>query len=248
MSLIIGAVMGSFLNCAAFRISRGESFLKGRSHCPTCGHVLGVADLFPIFSWLFLGGKCRYCKSKISARYPITEVIMAAASCMCLLAGDLTWLALRNWIFICMLFLLSLVDLDKYEIPNLCIIISIVVWGATVALMEEPLEILKSGLIAGFVFGIGLLLISLVFDKILKKETLGGGDVKLFFAVGLYLGVVRTLFCLLLACILGLVFALIAKRGDEDKKIPFGPAISLAAFLMLLYGTPLANWYLGLFG
>lgn len=171
---------------------------------------------------------------------------MAICTLLCVLQGDLTWLTLRNWIFICMLFLLSLVDLEIYEIPNLCIIISIVVWGASVPLMKEPLNILKSGLIAGFSFGIGMLLISLLFDKILKKESLGGGDVKLFFVMGLYLGVMRSLFSLVLACIIGLVFALITRRGQKDKKIPFGPSIAVATFFMLLYGTPIVDWYSGL--
>jgi len=246
IAVILGAVMGSFLNCVAFRIAKGESFLKGRSHCPTCGHVLGFLDLFPIFSWLFLKGKCRYCKSKISVRYPITEGVMAICTALCLLAGDLTWLTLRNWIFICFLFVLSIVDLEIYEIPNLCIIVPIVIWGASIPLLKEPLVTLKSGLIAGFSFGIGMLLISLLFDKILKKESLGGGDIKLFFVMGLYLGVMRSLFAVVIACIVGLVFALITKKRRKDAKIPFGPSIAFATFFMLLYGMPLAEWYSGL--
>ncbi len=245
LAAIIGAVMGSFLNCAAFRISRKESFLKGRSHCPLCGHELGVPDLFPIFSWLFLRGKCRYCQGKISARYPITEAIMAVASVLVLLINNLSWLALRNWIFVCMLFLISLVDLDIYEIPNLCIIIAIVVWGGFVALMDKPLDILKDGLIAGFAFGIGMLLLALLFDKVLKKESLGGGDVKLFYVTGLYLGVLKSLFALLLSCIFGLIFAVVTKKG-KDIKIPFGPSIALAAFIMLLFGGPFVHWYTSL--
>lgn len=245
-SVVIGVIVGSFLNCVALRISRGESFLKRRSRCPFCGHVLGAFDLFPIFSWVFLRGKCRYCKSKISARYPITEAIMAICSMLCLLAGDFSWLTLRNWIFICVLFLLSLVDLEIYEIPNLCIIIPIVVWGASLPLMQNPVSLLKSGLIAGFSIGAGMLLIAFLLDKILKKESLGDGDVKLFFVMGLYLGVMRSLFAIVFACIAGLIYVVIKRRGQKEKKIPFGPSIAFATFIMLLYGTPLAQWYSGL--
>ena len=76
----LGAVMGSFLNCAAWRIAHDQSFLKGRSRCPECGHVLGVPDLVPLFSWLFLRGKCRYCGAKVSVRYFLTELFMAVVT------------------------------------------------------------------------------------------------------------------------------------------------------------------------
>ena len=94
------AVFGSFLNCAAWRLGHGESVLRGRSHCTACGHVLGAADLVPILSWLFLRGKCRYCGSRIPARYPLTEAVFAALTVLCLLRFDLSWLCLRNWILL----------------------------------------------------------------------------------------------------------------------------------------------------
>ena len=245
LAFIIGAVMGSFLNCAAMRICRKESLARGRSHCMSCGHVLKAGDLLPIVSWLFRKGRCRYCSEKISVRYPLTELIMALCSVLCLLACDISWLGLRNWLFICILFWLSLVDLEIYEIPNRGIIAAAVIWAAALPLMEEPVELLKWGLIAGLSFGVGLLVISLIMDKILKKDTLGGGDIKLFFAIGLYLGVVKSLFTLLAACVIGLLMALLMK-GRAKEQFPFGPAIAGAAFLMLLYGQPLADWYQGL--
>ena len=248
VAAVLGAVLGSFLNCAAYRIAHGESFLRGRSRCPACGHTLGVPDLVPVFSWLFLRGRCRYCGKKVSVRYLLTELFFALVTVVCLLRFDLTVVCLRNWIFLCCLFCLSLVDLESYEIPDGCLIIAAVVW-----LIAQPFTGMswkEAGfhLLAAVVFGGGLLLISLLLDSILKKDTLGGGDIKLYFVVGLYLGFAATLFSLLLACVLGLLFAFLRKTFGKaiGEPIPFGPSIAAAAAVMLLYGDPLVRWYLGL--
>ena len=247
VAAILGAVMGSFLNCAAWRIAHGESFLKGRSHCATCGHALGPADLVPIFSWLFLRGRCRYCGEKVSARYPLTELLFAAVTVLCLLRFDLTVLCLRNWIFLCCLFCLSLVDLECYVIPDGCLLVSVGAWLLALPFLWSGWGAVGKNVLAALVFGGGVLLISLVLDRVLKKESLGGGDVKLFAVLGLYLGLTASLFAVILACILGLLFLLI-RRGGEEGRIPFGPSIAAAAAIMLLYGEKVAGWYLGLLG
>lgn len=248
IAFLFGAVMGSFLNCAAWRIAHKENFLKGRSRCPQCGHVLGVADLFPLFSYLFLRGKCRYCQAKIPVRYFLTELFFALLTLGCLWRFDLTPLCLRNYVFFCVLFVLSLVDLEIFEIPDGCHIIAAIAWLAYLPFAPAPLETLKNGLLAALVFGGGLLVLSLLMDKLLKKESLGGGDIKLYAVVGLCLGIVGTLFSLIFACLFGLVFAFVKRlvSGDSEKMIPFGPSIAAAACLMLFFGERLVNWYLSL--
>ena len=247
LALILGAVFGSFLNCAAWRIAHGESFLRGHSRCPSCNHPLGVRDLVPVFSWLFQKGRCRYCGVKISVRYPLTELFFALVTLLCLLRFDLTILCLRNWIFLCCLFCLSLVDLESYIIPDGCLITAVAAWVLALPFLKPGWAEILRAVLAGLVFGGGILLLSLVMDKILKKESLGGGDVKLFAVVGLYLGFVGTLFSMLLSCVLGLGFVmLLNRRGGKGRLIPFGPSISLAAGFMLLYGDGLVRWYLGL--
>ncbi len=244
----LGAVIGSFLNCAAWRIAHEESFLKGRSHCPACGHVLGALDLVPIFSWLFLRGKCRYCGEKVSVRYFLAELFMALITVVCLLRFDLTVLCLRNYIFLCCLFCLSMVDLESYTIPDGCLLISAVVWLVAAPILRLSWREVFLHLAAGVIFGGGLLLLSLVMDRILKRDSLGGGDIKLFFVVGIYLGIAGTLFSLLLACVLGLLFAFLRKTFGkaEGEQIPFGPSIAAAAAVMLLFGDPMIQWYMGL--
>ncbi len=249
VAVMLGAVFGSFLNCAAWRIAHGESFLRGHSRCPSCGHALGVRDLVPVLSWVFQRGRCRYCGEKISVRYPLTEIAFALLTLLCLLRFDLSVLCLRNWIFLCCLFCLSLVDLESYTIPDGCLLIAAGAWLAALPFLKPAWGEILRAVLAGLAFGGGLLLLSLVMDKVLKRESLGGGDVKLFAVVGLYLGFVGTLFCMMLSCVLGLLFAAVRNRGGEQgKAIPFGPSISLAAALTLLYGEGAIQWYLGLLG
>ncbi len=247
LACALGAVFGSFLNCAAWRIAHGESFLRGHSRCTSCGHALGARDLVPVFSWLAQRGRCRYCGEKISVRYPLTELAFALLTLACLLRFDLTVLCLRNWIFLCCLFCLSIVDLESYTIPDGCLLIAAGAWAAALPFLRPGWAAAGRSILAGLVFGGGILLLSLAMDKILGRESLGGGDVKLFAVVGLYLGFVGTLFGMLLACVLGLVFAFLQNRkGGKDRAIPFGPSISLAAAVMLLYGDGFIGWYLGL--
>ena len=247
VAAILGAVFGSFLNCAAWRLAHKEPFWKGRSHCPACGHALGAPDLVPVLSWLFLRGKCRHCGAKISVRYPLTELFFAAVTVVCLLRFDLTPLCLRNWVFLCCLFCLSLVDLECYEIPDGCHIISAAAWVIALPFLGMSLREILIHVGAGVGFGGALLLISLAMDAILHKDSMGGGDIKLFAVMGLYLGPAASLFALVLACILGLLFQVIRKAvGTGEEQIPFGPSIAAATAIMLLWGDAPVRWYLSL--
>ena len=247
VAAVLGAVLGSFLNCAAWRIAHEEPFWKGRSRCPACGHTLGVPDLIPVFSWLFLRGKCRHCGERISARYPLTELFFAAVTVLCLLRFDLTVLGLRNWVFLCCLFCLSLADLEAYIIPDGCLLISAGAWLAALPFLGLSGREVLTHLLSAAGFGGGVLLISLAMDALLRRESMGGGDIKLFAVMGLYLGPAASLFALLLSCVLGLVFQGLRKAlGSGKELIPFGPAIAAATAVMLLWGDGAVAWYLGL--
>ena len=246
LAAALGAVAGSFLNCAAWRIVHGESFLKGRSHCATCGHPLGASELVPVFSWLFQRGRCKWCGEKISARYPLSELCFALATVLCLLRFDLTVICLRNFLFLGCLFLLTLTDLEAMIIPDGCHIAAVLIWLFALPFDFPGWPRVGLHLLSALVFGGGLLIVSLIMDKALGRDTLGGGDIKLFAVVGLYLGLAGTLFTMLLACVLGLVLNLILQRGERGRAFPFGPAIAVSAAAMLLYGGPLIDWYLGL--
>ena len=249
VAAVLGAAFGSFLNCAAYRVAHDEPWWKGRSRCPACGHDLGVPDLVPVFSWLFLRGKCRHCGAPISPRYLAAELAFAALTVACLGEFDLTVVCLRNWIFLCCLFCLSLVDLEAYIIPDETLILAAAAWLVTLPFAGMGAGEIIAHLLAAVGFGGGILLISLGMDALLKKDSLGGGDIKLFALVGLYLGPVSALFSVMLAAVLGLVFAVVRKAvGNREELIPFGPSIAAAAAGMLLWGDGLVQWYLGLLG
>lgn len=247
---ILGLTFGSFLNCAAWRIARGESFLKGKSRCPSCSHELGAPDLIPVLSWVFLGGKCRHCGAKISARYPLTELFFAAVTVCCLLKFDLSVRALLSFVFLCCLFCLSLTDLDAQIIPDGCIIISAAAWLVWLPFSGKSWGEIGLNVLAGIVFGGGLLTVSLIMDKVLGRESMGGGDIKLFFVTGLWLGFVRSLFAMILACFVGLAVALIRRLADRnaERQFPFGPSIAFSTAVLLFFGDAVSEWYLGLIG
>lgn len=245
LAALLGAVLGSFLNCAAWRTARGEAWWTGRSRCPVCGHVLGASELLPVLSFLVQRGRCRHCGAKLSLRYPMTELGFALLTVLSYQRFGLSLYGLGCYVFFCCLLCLSLVDWEVYLIPDGCLIAAALAWPLTLpALGWDGLRILER-ILSALVFGGGMLLVARWMDRLLDKESLGGGDIKLFALLGLYLGFARSLLALLLSSLLGLLLALV-RRGGE-KRIPFAPAISLAAALTLLWGDAVIDWYLGIF-
>lgn len=244
LAVIVGASFGSFLNCAAWRCAHGEPWWKGRSRCPDCGHPLAAPDLVPVLSWLFLRGRCRYCGKAVPVRYLLTELFFALVTVACLLRFDLTPLGLRNWGFLCCLFCLALTDLENCVIPDGCLVTACALWLAALPFWKPTGREVLSSLGAGVLYSGALLGFSLLMDRLLGRESLGGGDIKLFAVVGLYLGLWGTLFTMILACVLGLLLGLV--RREREGQIPFGPAIGAAAALMLLYGDGFLQWYMSL--
>ena len=201
-------------------------------------------DLIPVFSYIFLKGKCRYCGTKLSPRYMLTELFLGICFVLCFLSRKtLDYILIRDLILIVILLGLSLVDLDSYIIPDGFIIAGIINWLISIIFVSDRLNYVKNGLIGAFVIAGVILGVSLVMDKVLQKESLGGGDVKLLFMVCLYTGAFKGFFLLFLSCVIGLLFVLLLKKD----RIPFGPSISLATFVVLLYGQRFLEWYLNLF-
>ena len=249
LAALIGAVGGSFVNCLSWRYVRGEKVTKGRSRCTFCGHVLGAFDLIPIVSWVGLRGRCRYCGEKISPRYVLAEVLMALVAVGLLFRFGLT-LRLPFYLFYAFILLaVALIDLESYEIPDRFHVVAILWWLIGVALLERPfLSYLLRGLVGGFAVAGGMLAISLIFDRILGRESLGGGDIKLLFVTGLYLGFAVNLLNLVISCFFGLALAAATAKARTDREdpaaIPFGPAIAASTALCLICGESIVQWYL----
>ena len=214
---LLGACLGSFVNCLAWRLVHGESVWKGRSHCAVCNHPLAPLDLVPVLSWLFLRGRCRYCGERIAARYMAAELLCGLFFMSMVAVYGLTVHALALCALGCILLGLSLVDLETYTIPNGFIIAGIAAWAVSfafygvdlsamglgslmLAFAGSPLAaVLLDGLLGAFVVADCLLALSLVFDKVMGRRSLGGGDVKLVFMVGLFLGLAGSVLNLIVA-------------------------------------------------
>ena len=260
---MMGACIGSFYNVITMRVPLKESFTKGRSHCPKCKHELKALDLVPFFSWIFLRGKCRYCKEKISFRYPLMELVGGLTALFSVWKLSFTFNALLLFYIISILETLSIIDQETMEIPNgfhIAIIIAAIlsVWfGPTFNLVEISLV---SRIIGFFVVSVPLYLVAVLTGGI------GGGDVKLMAVAGLLLGWKGVLCAFMvgilaagLYCIYILVYALIAiirkkvpsfKEGmNAAMKMPFafGPYLSLGIIVAYLYSTELISFYLGMF-
>lgn len=247
---IFGAAMGSFLNCTAWRIVHGESLLKGRSHCDICGHVLGVGDLFPIVSFLIHKGRCRYCGATLSRRHLVAEVLTAFTFLAILLEYDISLSALFSLVVASLLLVSAFADLEGLIIPDRFIIIGIIIRVLFFIFAPQVGEGILSSAIGGVAVGGGLLLIVIAYEKIRKKEAMGGGDIKLLFLTGIYFGWIENILCLLLACVIGLIFGVIYLKkaeSEESSPFPFGPAIAAAGIITALLGSKIVSTYLSLF-
>lgn len=235
---VFGLVFGSFGNAWAWRIAHNESIAKGRSHCAVCGHTLSAKDLIPLFSWIVLKGKCRYCGAPISKRYPLAELILGICFVSVFLRWGFTLDTLRYIILFFLLLVASLVDWEIMELPD----------GLLIAALAASLLRLPDwkGIVTGvFAISVPLLLIVLAMDRILGRESFGGGDIKLFAVIGAHFGAGMTLLILIVSCIVGIVFAVSTGKGKSNP-FPFGPVIAISAWLCCIFGTPVINWYMSL--
>lgn len=184
ITFILGCALGSFTDCLAGRMLNGTSVLKGRSHCDACGHVLGVLDLVPLFSRLCLRGRCRYCGAKIPAEAFWTELVSGIACCLIMYRYDVSVLALRGILLWMVLLCLTLTDLHAWIIPDRLQIAGILIFFGTALGLPEPGRQMLRGVLTGAGLAVSMLALSLLFDRLTGKESLGGGDVKLFFCDG----------------------------------------------------------------
>jgi len=247
LAAILGAVLGSGLNCLSYRLAREQKWTgKTRSVCVHCGHTLAGKDLIPVVSFLFLKGKCRYCGHKLSRRYIAAELALAAVFMSLLWRFGLTLNAITPAVLCCCLFCLSLVDLDTQIIPDRFLVIPAVLRAAEL-LLTGGLRGLLSGIVPGLIIGGGVLALSLVMDKVLKKDTMGGGDIKLLAVLGMFFSLPECLLLILIACVVGIGMAALLMKVDSETAFPFGPALAVAAWITMLVGNPIITWYLGLY-
>ena len=230
---VIGTIFGSFYNVVGYRVPKGESLLYPSSHCTKCNHKLTPIELIPILSFLFLGGKCKKCKKKISWFYPIFEFITGILFMLSYLIYGLSLECLLVIIFISMLIIVVISDYQTMTIPDSILIIFSSIIIIIKFFINTPIEIGISILhgIGAFVF---MLLIKLLGDFLFKKESMGGGDIKLLAIFGLMFGVQMSIVSVFLASIIGLPISLILLKKKPSHEVPFGPYLAIAAILIVL--------------
>ena len=247
LAFVAGACMGSFLNCMAWRIVKGESVLKGRSHCDVCGATLAPRDLIPILSFILNRGKCRQCGARLSVRHVLAEAAGGVTFLLIIFKYDISLQALEMLLLASVLMAASFADLEGYIIPDRFIAAGILMRIPFFFCLPGWKENLMDALLGGFAVGGGLLLLVLCYEKLRKVEAMGGGDLKLLFVTGLYLGWAKNLLCLFLACIFGIVFALITQKRRTQQAFPWGPSICAAGIVTLLCGDTAITAYMSLF-
>lgn len=241
---MLGAVLGSFLDCAVSRWAAGEAPFRGRSRCASCGHILSVLDLIPVFSWLFRRGKCKYCGAGIPPDCLAAE--LAGAAAFVLLACTVPPARLGQWlIWAAVLLALSLTDWFGRILPDgllLLLALNRFVWFFV---WKEGFDAILSMFLAALVPA-ALLVGILLGEHLTGRELMGGGDIKLLFVLALYFTWAQQLLALLAGCLLGLLWAALVgeKRGAA---VAFGPFLALGAVLTVSLGDGLIQWYLGLF-
>lgn len=235
---LYGIVIGSFLNVCIYRIPKKENIVKTHSHCMACGEKLRWYDLIPLVSYLFLGGKCRKCKSKISAQYPIIEAANGLLYVLVFAVKGFQPVSIIYCLFVSALLTLSVIDFRTYEIPL----------GINIMILTLGLIHLAMDLSNWLQYAIGLLSVSvflLIIYYVTKGRGIGGGDVKLMAVCGLLLGWQCNLLGFLIGCILGSVIHLLRmKFSKADHVLAMGPYLAMGTFLAMLWGDQMISWYL----
>lgn len=235
---LFGITIGSFLNVCIYRIPRGETVVTTPSHCMTCGHRLRWFELLPLFSYIFLGGRCRSCKSHISPQYPIIEAVNGLLYVIVFAVNGLNIISIIYALFTSALLVLTVIDWRTYEIP-----ISINIFILVLGCLKVVLDLNNF-----FDYLIGFFIVSgflLILYTITKGRAIGGGDIKLMAVAGLLLGWQLIILSFFIGCVLGSVLHVIRmKVAGADRMLAMGPYLSAGLFIALLWGDSLISWYL----
>lgn len=248
-----GLCVGSFLNVCIYRLPRGESLIKRSSHCTKCGAKIRFYDLVPVFSWLFLRGKCRNCGDKISGRYPLVESLNWFAYMLVLTFIDVQYQTVHAFItglFFSVLIVIAFIDYDTMEISPaqlglICIL------GAASAVFTDVL-MLSERIIGALCVSVPFFVIGEISAQIIKKKTgekirgIELGDTLLMLCSGFLIGhkavIVSAFFGIIIAAVAGLAF----KLKKKESKIAFGPYLTIGLIIGSIWGRFICDWYISL--
>ena len=236
----IGLVFGSFTALLITRIPMGESIVSPPSHCSHCQTKLRVLDLVPLFSWLFLKGRCRYCQAAISIGYPAVEFLTMVLFMGVFLRWGMSAQTVAGWALTIVLVSAAFIDLAEGIIPEI-----ITIPGLALGLAFSFFTIGFFQALGGAVAFLGVLLLVAV----ISKGGMGGGDIKLAAVIGAFTGLPGAVITLLLSSLLGSVFGVtLILLGKAGRKTPvkFGPFLAVGAYTAFLFTPEIVSWYMGL--
>jgi len=245
VSIIFGALIGSFLNVCIIRLPREESIITPGSHCPHCAKPINFYDNIPVVSYLLLKGRCRYCKESISIQYPLVEGITALGSLALFMRFGPSLSYLFYFSFVAALIVITGIDLYHQIIPDVISLPGIGV-GLLASLVIPQINFLDS-LIGALLGGGSLFIVATLYQWLFKREGMGGGDVKLLAMIGAFLGWKAVILTILLSSLIGSITGMIMmvlKGKDFKYAIPFGPFLSFGAVIALFYQNEIIFWYL----
>lgn len=238
---IIGTIMGSFFNVVAHRLSNNESIIKPGSHCESCQHLLKWYELMPIISFLIQGGRCRQCHTKLSWWYPLIEIITGLFYLFSYLYFGLSPDFFISLVISSVLVITCITDFNYLIILDEPLVIGsiliVLITLITSGLVDTLIAIL-SGLLLFFF----MLLVKILGDKAFKRESLGGGDIKLSFFIGLSLGYKLAFVNLVLASLLTLPIAFYYLVKYKDREVPFGPFLIISNFIIFIFASPILEF------
>jgi len=271
---VFGAIIGSFLNVVIHRLPREESIVLPSSRCPSCGAAIAFYDNIPVLSYLVLRGRCRKCRTHISARYPAVEALTGVLWAVVAWRDGLTFALPFDLVFVTAIMALVFIDAENMILPNAItypgIVFSLVARVALPYLMGQPHFDDRNALVTGVFAGMPLWAASLIgavigalfgggslwlmgwtWERLRGIEAMGLGDVKMMFMVGAYLGWRLTILNIFLAVLAGSVIGigLMLRQGQRNMQmlLPFGVFLGIGAVAALLVGSQIITWYLGLY-
>lgn len=242
---IMGTVLGSFFTVVGERFPENKSIISPPSHCPNCNHRLVFYELIPIFSYLFLRGKCHKCKSKIPVLSTLIEILTGLLFVIAYLRFGLTIKLFLALVFISMLMIIIVSDIRYMIICDSTLII-----GNILLFILLIIDIGLKGALINVLYGIVcfiiMFLIKIMGDFLFKKESMGGGDIKLMFTFGLVMGIANGVGSIFVASFVGFPISLILMRNNSSHEIPFGPYLSIGALILFLSQINVIDLLIGL--
>ena len=240
---VFGLLIGSFLNVCIYRIPKHENITTTRSHCIACGNVIRWFDLIPVISFLLLRGKCRNCGAKLSIQYPVIELLNGILYCVIYAAMGLTEKSVLTMLLASALIVIAVIDWRTYEKP-----FGLNVFIAAIGIADIAFKLINRDFTGIFDNLIGAVCVSgflMILYIATKGRGIGGGDIKLMAAAGLFLGWKNIILAFVIGCVLGSVIHLIRmKVSKQDHVLAFGPYLAVGIFVASVWGTQIVNAYL----